>query len=693
MLTTNPARCVPVFSSFAGNALPVPSTSDSLYPFALQPSVLPALPQSPPLSNIPMQLYYGAVAAPTGSSCTLSPESLASSTSSSKQRILLDHPDELMSAHCPLDVGVGSPAELSSDRCTDEQQSLNSSGDQGPAAFNRGVAGASSPLNPLKYVHRSSAPLSHSSASFHPQTLPAHFQPLSYGTPFADQALSSSMKALLQNRNTIDYTAPPSRAQIDPIDSIDAIDTPPKVSTPDVPCHNIESAVPTSTLNTVKQPSDHLLLPTLLPTHAQQKPLLFNMDHVRYVSSVPIAEQVVLSLINNQQPQMVSITCESDCGLTDRIDLLSIAIAPQQKPGTVMIAHPQVYVFDVRARSQLMHVLRPLLASQHVLKVMFDARLVLRLLRRVYNVQVFVALFDAQLAFRLLNSHLSGCPFARQKRDELMRVAWQCNAPSVNFHRPAPRPGSSSSASSSSRVAFVGAIDSECVGASGSYWSSRPVTAQLLYHAGHEAFVLVPQLAVNLMAMMELVLNEHQKRLFRDLSDQLICRHLVSRPFRQFAHRTQYLHELQTQVSLLTASASVDRLGQLPALTADCDLHSSHRSAFLSPSKRLGARLCGHKDRVGCDENCLPIDQFNRQWQSMERNRWTFDQSNHGESLRKKGTLNEKWPSNLQRKCDCDPNTTHQVKSELKCMNLLVDQIIDLIEMKDDFLTQDGGSS
>lgn len=642
-------RCVPVVNSFPGLSLPTQSMTNSINADPYYSLMMPtsySLPP-PPDSSAVHDMFFASIHSPESSLPGIfSPDRLPSSSSDDLGLI----PVGISGSS---DTGVPSPVELSS---ADESQSLNSSSDQGPVAFNQGVAGASSPLHPHKIsLHHLASP----DRDYHLMPPPSQISrpPLKRLQFAPGQVRSSSLRALLENGSSLDSSKPVRTDANDfrPSSSTDSMTASPPPPSPAVNYPNNQ------------KPSDQLLLPTLLPNHAQQKPLIFNMDHVRYVRNVPVAQQIVTTILSCPHPQMVSITCESDCGLTRGIDLLSLAVAAQHSSGRVELVHPKVYVFDVRARTQLLNVLRPLLATPHVLKVMFDARLVLRLLRRVYDVKIFVALFDVQLAFRLLNSQLFNCPFSRQKRDHLMRVAWQCNAPSVNFHRP------SSTATSI-------------------YWSSRPVTAQLLYHAAYEAFVLIPQLAVNLMAMMELALNDAGKRLFRDLSDQLISRHLVDRPFRQFKHRTQYLQELHNQVSLLTNSASVDLLGQLPSCLPICSIHSSQKNALASPVKNSEFRICGHKDGVGCDENCLPLDQFVERLQSIERNRWTFNgTSNRSKQSKSAMKSSSEWPNTS--KCHCDPQFKQQMKSETKCMNLLVDQIIDLIEMKDDYLTQESSSS
>ena len=641
----------------------------------------------------------------------------------------------------------GHSEEFCHDLAEDSGHSLNSSSDGDSATFGRGVAGASSPLNarhshPYRHFEFLNQPeddeeggkeekeienFEECPLSGHVDCLPLPPAPPPPPVPTdSDNVQSSSLKALLSGRSSINYLEPAGKEAFDPFASkrrvspgneqfsycpfrltanakcasnLTHLQRPPPRSKQNffpktsnlknIDEENSFNHDPTTSPPAYPKPTNELLLSFLLPSRAQLQPITFNMDNVFYVTSEIRAQQIVERVLRHQQ--FVSISCESDCDLRQRIDLLSLAVAPQKAPGSVVDAHPQVFVFDVRLQPLLIQRLRPLFAASHVLKVLFDSRLTLRLLRRVYGICTFVGLFDVQLAYRVLMTKLTNRPFNQVQREQLIQVAWQCNGPPINFQRPVPRPGQPTSHFQNCRSSTNPSSTTHKL----PYWSVRPITTPILYNAACDAFMLVPQLAFNLMSMMELVLSDRNKQFFKQLGDELIARHLMQRHFFSFQHRQEYLAELQRQVSLLTASASVDRLGFTSAqsFSGECLLHASQSEHLMTNFANLPTpRICGHLDQVGCKPNCVRPEEFWLQSTKHEKSVWEFESdcstgaAESNQSKRTPSCDQDDWTFKSQLiKCKCDQKDIKQLRSEAKCMNLLVDQIIDLIEMKDDF--------
>lgn len=257
-------------------------------------------------------------------------------------------------------------------------------------------------------------------------------------------------------------------------------------------------------------------------------PVQFNMDKVNYVRTLDKAESIIKNSISCSK--VIALNCDSDCSLQNGIDLLEIAVMSKD----MTLDHPDIFIFDIKEMPQIIDLFKPVFANNRIVKVLFDARFILRILARKYEVTQFTALFDAQLAYRLLLSKLTNRPIDQIKREKLLYVSWQCNGPSSNLEK----------------LYLPKAYHFR----NKAFWASRPINFEIMYNAAYDVFVMLPQLLTNLIVIMERSLDQQNQQLFIKLSNELIDRNLVSRKFAFFHTKHQYLGEVHRQIDLLIQS-------------------------------------------------------------------------------------------------------------------------------------------
>jgi len=455
-----------------------------------------------------------------------------------------------------------------------------------------------------------------------------------------------------------------------------------------------ETANSSSTLNPTKSNNSNKLTDEIKNFNLHANPVQFNMDKVNYVKTLSKAKSIVDTI--QQRSKVISMNCDSDCCLQNGIDLLEVAVIYDES-----LDHPDIYVFDIYLEPKIIDLFKPVFANTKIVKVMFDARHDLRILSRKYGVTEFTALFDLQLAYRVLLAKLTNRPFEQVKREKLLYVSWQCNGPLVNFEKMY--------------------LPSIYYFKNRTFWRTRPVNFEMMYNAAYDVFVMLPQLFTNLMVIMERTLDEEHQQLFIHRSNDLILHNLVPRKFAFFHTKDQYLGEMHRQIDLLIQSDLLHRSNQLAKRQQqmlDSDYVEEYQSGDMSIFNGYEGGLKNQIHDIETDTyisfsnssmdlmNSANGDLLFQSWNTnpLDRSTNSSAQSNHCENCKlpinrdKLGELlcNLKQTDSLKeflftgsKYCQCiQPQLTHS-DEEAKCMNLLVDQIIDLAECKEDYMELD----
>jgi len=443
-------------------------------------------------------------------------------------------------------------------------------------------------------------------------------------------------------------------------------------------------------------------------------PIQFNMDKVHYVNTLDKAKSIV-DLIERRS-KVISINCDSDCCLQNGIDLLEIAITFDSS-----LDHPEIYVFDIHLEPKIIDLFKPIFANSNIVKVMFDARFDLRILCRKYGVTEFTALFDIQLAYRVLLAKLTNSSFYQIKREKLLYVSWQCNGPLVNLEKMN--------------------LPSLYYFKNRKFWQARPINFETMYHAAYDVFVMLPQLFTNLMVIMERTLDDEHQQLFIKRSNNLVSSNLVDRKFAFFYTKHQYLNEMHRQMDLLIQSDILYRKQQhikwqqqQQLTNGECldednncfddvnnDLLKNQINDIDTNIYKSYSNISD--DLIDSDDLMVNEDLF----QSYDSHYSSNSPNQHQliESINESGTFNEEDRSTIKhctmcslfiksdrlsqllnnldqsdsnlndvlytssKYCECIQSQLFTPDDEYKCMNLLVDQIIDLAECKEDYMDLD----
>ena len=466
-----------------------------------------------------------------------------------------------------------------------------------------------------------------------------------------------------------------------------------------------------------KQPKANAVNEEVRNFNLHTNPVQFNLEKVSYVRTLAETRNIIETVVN--RAKVIAVHCDSDCSLQDGIDLLEVAVMDEMS-----LEHPRIFVFDTHLQPKIVELFKPVLADPAIVKVMFDPRFDLRILSRKYGVTEFVALFDLQLAYRLLLAKKTGRPLEEIRREKLLYVSWQCNGPMANLERLCP--------------------PSLCHLKNRPFWKVRPVNFEIMYRAAYDVFVMVPQLFTNLVVIMECALTETGQRQFIRLSNELIARNLVPRKFAFFRTRKQYLGEVHKQIDLLIQSDILHRNRQSANWrnqSSDSYRNDGLRSVDGKPLPKSPIDDLSHSDSYKSfdsngEEDLIYFSDNQQSSSDGELSDGQFDNfetfGNHsaGSSSRTRSehslssgtrslngsesgtcgkcklpiksddkltelivTLETKSPSlnqllfsgDQQQYCQC----VRRWEEEAKCMNLLVDQIIDLAECKEDYMELD----
>lgn len=439
-------------------------------------------------------------------------------------------------------------------------------------------------------------------------------------------------------------------------------------------------------------------------------PVRFDLDRVNYVKTLSKAKSIVE--IISKRSKVIAINCDSDCCLQNGVDLLEVAVTFDES-----LDHPEIYVFDIHLTPGIIDLFKPVFADAKIVKVMFDARFDLRILCRKYGVTEFAALFDIQLAYRVLLAKLTDRPFAQTKREKLLYVSWQCNGPLVNIEK----------------MYLPGVYYFK----NRKFWQTRPINLEIMYNAAYDVFVMVPQLFTNLLVIMERTLGDEHQQLFIKESNDLIARNLVERQFTFFYTKHEYLGEMHRQIDLLIQSdilhrnkqlakwqrqlidqdyestyaddcfdASNDELLKNQINDIDTDSYRSYASEDLMDSAdyywMVNEDLVRSRNSMNrpldesVDESVHQTNELNNSESGSQQTRYCEMCKLMIKNAKLSELLNnlEQSDRDLKELLFTAPNYCQCIQlrcsdEEVKCMNLLVDQIIDLAECKEDYMELD----
>lgn len=485
------------------------------------------------------------------------------------------------------------------------------------------------------------------------------------------------------------------------------------------------SSSPNSTvfnLTALQQPNCPPQQPRSIPIKEEIKnfnlhhnPIQFNMDKVQYVKTLARTKTIIETVIN--RCRVIALNLDSDCCLQDGVDLLEVAVMSEMS-----LDHPEIFVFDTYLEPRIIDLFKPVFANARIIKVMFDPRFALRILCRKYGVSEFLALFDIQLAYRFLLAKKTDCRLEDIKREKLLYVSWQCNGPMANIEKLLQPP-------------TAGHLKNR------PFWKARPVNFDIMYKAAYEVFVMVPQLFTNLMVIMERTIGETDHTQFIKRSNELISRNLVPRKFAFFRTKQQYLGEMHKQIDLLIQSDILFRNRQQAAKgqLTDEDYSSGEHSDGLDSIDDTGTdsyksynstedlMSSANDDLIyftdGHQSECAENESESGHELSDDGQFDNFETfGEHLEEPKAVGAVKPPGKPAVCEKCQLPIEKNHNrlgelieavetdghllnrllfnggrnqqfcrciADGEVKCMNLLVDQIIDLAECKEDYMELD----
>ena len=177
-----------------------------------------------------------------------------------------------------------------------------------------------------------------------------------------------------------------------------------------------------------QQPKQNPIKEEIKNFNLHYNPVQFDMAKVSYVKTLAQAKTIIEKTIG--VARVIALNLDSDCCLQNGVDLLEVAVM-----NGMTLDHPEIYVFDTHLEPHIIELFKPVFANGGIVKVMFDSRFDLRILCRKYGVSEFVAMFDIQLAYRFLLAKKTDSRLEDIKREKLLYVSWQCNGPMANIEK------------------------------------------------------------------------------------------------------------------------------------------------------------------------------------------------------------------------------------------------------------------
>jgi len=198
-----------------------------------------------------------------------------------------------------------------------------------------------------------------------------------------------------------------------------------------------------------------------------------NMKFVEVISQVRIAQAIVDWVMDTAA--VISVDLERDDKGKEVVGiptLIQMAIPVRGRK------HPQVYIFDVLRNTGIPAVLKPILESRQILKVIHDARQDIRSLWIYYGIHLR-NVFDTQLADLALQ-YQDG--IRQPRRIALNKLVLTYGGPSINEAKQRLK---------------------EYYKTKTGYWRRRPLSKEQIFNAAHDVFALVPNVFENLIQSLD----------------------------------------------------------------------------------------------------------------------------------------------------------------------------------------------
>jgi len=213
--------------------------------------------------------------------------------------------------------------------------------------------------------------------------------------------------------------------------------------------------------------------PTLARKWYKVTPMNLNLNFVEVITSARLAQVIVDWVM--ETAAVISIDCERDDKGKNVVGIPTIVQMGIPVRGR---KHPQIYIFDVLQNTALPAILKPIMESRQILKVIHDARQDIRALWLYYGIHLR-NVFDTQLADLALQ-YQDG--IRQPRRIALNKLVLTYGGPSINEAKQNLK---------------------EYYKTKTGYWRRRPLTKEQIFNSAHDVFALIPNVFENLIQSLD----------------------------------------------------------------------------------------------------------------------------------------------------------------------------------------------